>query len=425
MFYATSSKHLFLPFAIGLDDAHLQPDFAEACKQASTVEGVPVVLEVEDNAIVNVWAKDDEWFQIDPAEIAALVESATAPKRLVVAVNHRGQMHSWAWRCDDMDGLMELQSAVSSVLRQNDFKSLPAPLNYHFALAEVKPELRVDGRTSPVDPKPLLRLDGTWKWQKKAAIDERVAKGEGAMDVYFALQDLDRFATDRFGCYVSFGKTITGYDLSFQINAAQLGIASSIYYWHYKDSEEKQARKTASEIRKLVKQFVDQQQDDKAPFANIGPNVRAMLQDVDPQHREGTGVFLVQESFRLPFEKDWRETLYGNRYPGHVTSNVGDGEFAVTQTRYQEEQKSQTFEVRGRDSRQQQYHAKYASHQTPVSHPVLVKTALYNMVKWIQETVSVPRVPSHVAVKVLSNLEEEALEKLLMSPVDTLLELLQ
>lgn len=426
MFYATSSDQLFVPFSVGLSTEDLQPDFSSACSSASG--SVPVVLEANGSApedICRMWVKDNDWIEVDLNNIRSLVASLMSPQKLVIAIAHRGQQHSWIWKCANADQLQEVSSAVSSAMRSNDFMMLPMPLSLHFAFAEIKPEWQAESNQQISNVQSMLSLDGEWKWQKTAEVFEDKMTTKDSVEIHYGIQDVDRVTTDRFECYISLLRTITGYDVGFQINAGQLGIASNVHYWHYRMNEEKQARKTLSEISKVSKEFISSYENDKVPFSIIGPKIRSLLRHIDHDHREGTGVFLVQESFGLPVEPDWRETIYGNRYPLPTTGNIADGDFSPKQTFKQEKQKSQQISIDSPHSRSAQYSLKYASSQSdPFSNPVLVKTALYSMVKWIKDTVSIPRVPPSIAAKLLSNLQQEPLEQLLQSPAETLLALL-
>jgi hypothetical protein len=118
--------------------------------------------------------------------------------------------------------------------------------------------------------------------------------------------------------------TKTGYDVSFQINASQLGVASYVQYWHFDENERNAAVKTFEELKKQSNSLVKQVEYEKIPFANVGPMTRAALKHIDVDHKEKSGVLLFNKALQEETAADWRQTLYGNRYPGHMIVNQLD-----------------------------------------------------------------------------------------------------
>lgn len=141
-------------------------------------------------------------------------------------------------------------------------------------------------------------------------------------DEHINIADTDRYASDRFDCYISLAETHLGLNVSLQINAAQLGIASSVMYWFYEFSEREESIKTFKTLVDGAHKISDKVEYEIIPFANIGPMIRHMAIDVDVEHREQTGIFSVKNSFHNQVEPDWRVSIYGNRYPEHTSGNI-------------------------------------------------------------------------------------------------------
>lgn len=404
MFFPTSSHELFKSFTEGIDPHNCVATFEDAVKMATKT--IPVILEITGdtpNDISFIHLKSDEkWIMISPDEIKQIVANIVPDSKykLVVAFSNKGKTHHWSWECP-IEEIAELSKNIQQAISplNESTATLPAPLNYHFALADIKPEYRTDLQSHFDLNQDLLKTDGEWAWTKTAAVTvEVIPIGDEGIDAHFGIQDLDRAATDRFECYVSLAKTITGYDIGFQINAGQLGIASNVHYWHYLSNEYKVAKQTFFEIKEATHDFIKQYELEKRSFALLGPELKAILRKIDFPHREGTGVFLVQESFHLPVEGDWRQSLYGNRYPGHAVSNIEHGDFSEKQTYSQEEQREQSVQVENPGSRQTTY--RYA-----MQHPVLKRTAIANFQKWLQQFVHTS-VPVSIATKILSSLDD-------------------
>lgn len=142
-----------------------------------------------------------------------------------------------------------------------------------------------------------------------------------SQDHHDVFADVDRVVSDRLECYVQLRGSVTGYDVSFQVNAAQLGIASYVQYWHYRDEELQLAKTTFNELKKISKTLVEQVEYEKIPFSNIGPMSRSALCYIDQDHKEKSGVEMFNKALKTYTEPDWRKTIYGKRYPGHDLQN--------------------------------------------------------------------------------------------------------
>lgn len=142
------------------------------------------------------------------------------------------------------------------------------------------------------------------------------------LDHHGIFADVDRYVSDRLECYISMRGSITGYDVAFQVNASQLGIASYVQYWHYQNNEFELAKKTFEAAKEVNKKIIADVEYNKIPFACIGPMTRAALKNIDVEHKEKSGVVQFNTSLRYDNDAaDWRETIYGNRYPGHDIAN--------------------------------------------------------------------------------------------------------
>lgn len=143
-----------------------------------------------------------------------------------------------------------------------------------------------------------------------------------ALDHHDLFADLDRYSSDRMEAYTQLRETTAGYDVSFQVNAAQLGIASYVHYWHYTHEELPQARKTFNQLKKISREISQKVEYEKIPFSVIGPIFRTKLYGIDDDHKESSGLPTFNEAIHVQYEPDWRETIYGNRYPGHNITNL-------------------------------------------------------------------------------------------------------
>lgn len=139
------------------------------------------------------------------------------------------------------------------------------------------------------------------------------------------LHDTDRFICDRYELHLVLEGTVQGYSLGFQINASQLGVASTVFYWHYEESELEKARKTFNTVKKISAKLSDQFRYENLPFSLTGPMFKHHLCGVDIAHQEKTGIYVFDRSTMIRNEPDWRETIYGSRYPKSEYAVMKDG----------------------------------------------------------------------------------------------------
>ena len=144
-----------------------------------------------------------------------------------------------------------------------------------------------------------------------------------------SIHDIDRYRTDKYECYVSLVKSATSYDIGFQVNSSQLGVASNVEYWHYKLNELNQAKKTYNTVAQETRAVVKKSEVQKTPFALYGPKFRAAMRNVDPDHKDISGIYHTNKNIKNPLADDWRETIYGPRYPDTpAIGNTIDGFFS-------------------------------------------------------------------------------------------------
>ena len=167
------------------------------------------------------------------------------------------------------------------------------------------------------------------------------------------IHDADRYRTDRYELYISWIKTLSSHDIGFQINSSQLGVASNVEYWHYPLEERNAASKTYYKVAERVRKVVDKIEGQNMPFSNYGPELRAALRDIDPDHKDLSGIYHVNKNVKTETEADWRRSIYGPRYPSTpAIGNIKDGYFA-TQPAYAHEVEKKNLSSEGTGRKKQ------------------------------------------------------------------------
>lgn len=85
--------------------------------------------------------------------------------------------------------------------------------------------------------------------------------------------------------------------------------------WAFKESEYDVASKTFYEICNEVDKIKEEYDRSMAPAVIIAPKIRECMKTVFLSYQEDSGNISIDESGRLAGVSDWRNSLYGNRYP--------------------------------------------------------------------------------------------------------------
>lgn len=141
--------------------------------------------------------------------------------------------------------------------------------------------------------------------------------------------DVDRYTTDRYDLFLSAQETNDGFSIGFQVNSGQLGVTSCSEYWHFKPEESKVAKKAFADIKRVASQIRDEIEKEKLIFSLILPRYKNALKDIYPGYKEKTGNLIINNSMLIKQEIDWRNSLYGNRYPNKQNGVIKDDFNAV------------------------------------------------------------------------------------------------
>lgn len=129
------------------------------------------------------------------------------------------------------------------------------------------------------------------------------------------IAEQDRYTTDRMECDVWLKGSRWGYTVSVLLTHTQTGLASMPAYWKYGNNEKAAAQRSFRECKSLVQDFLREYEQELYPFALVSPKIRGVFQFHDTDHRDTTFIPLVNYSTNIKRETDWRQTIYGNRYP--------------------------------------------------------------------------------------------------------------
>ena len=164
--------------------------------------------------------------------------------------------------------------------------------------------------------------------------------------------DIDRYASDEYTMSIALKQDVAGYSVGALVTASMVGVASYMEYWHYSPDEKEAATKTFHTIKDRMIEVRKKMEIERCPQALLRPMCRAAMQEIDLEHKEKYGVFHVNARMLTDTAPDWRETLYGNRYPA-----IGaiDTQGPV---KFNSDESSQEIQLEGKSSRDRVYKLK-------------------------------------------------------------------
>lgn len=173
--------------------------------------------------------------------------------------------------------------------------------------------------------KPVFHFYSKGKWTTKEASGTEGTSRDTAetKSEVFVIHDVDRYCSDDYAINVAFQEKQSRYSIGVYVINWKVGISGYQEYWHYKKSERKNALSTYKQVVDLISKAVEDIEWNEVPMSLIKPIIRNVLDNIDDDHKEGSGVHLYN-IYRadVPKSADWRATIYGPRYPRQAFSTM-------------------------------------------------------------------------------------------------------
>lgn len=129
------------------------------------------------------------------------------------------------------------------------------------------------------------------------------------------LGDYQRWIVDAYSATAYITKTKYKIAVSLSVNKLHLGTIMVQMFWKYDLNEEKKAKKTFKEVKEALSKIFDELSDTEAPSSLYESMIRHDCGKIDRDYLAKTTVPLVNHSFQYDYERDWRTSIYGTRYP--------------------------------------------------------------------------------------------------------------
>ena len=127
--------------------------------------------------------------------------------------------------------------------------------------------------------------------------------------------DTMRYTMDSHDINIAMNKTDEEIIVSLTMGSAYVGTYILDSFWSFALSEESKAKKLygalSSQIKPVLTKFVKE----RIPTSLLCPFLRKIISQLNKSDYIKTNIPSVNYSYDLPIEEDWRETIYGKRYP--------------------------------------------------------------------------------------------------------------
>ena len=129
------------------------------------------------------------------------------------------------------------------------------------------------------------------------------------------LGDVQRYLYDAYDCRVFITKMASKITVSVSLAHLQYGHVMFQDFWRFKPEEINLAKNTFQEVKKAVSEIFDQFKTAEIPNPSLHSFIREAIRHIDFEHKPTSRIPHVDWARKQDGVKDWRNSLYGNRYP--------------------------------------------------------------------------------------------------------------
>lgn len=162
-------------------------------------------------------------------------------------------------------------------------------------------------------------------WYKQAFSTNKVVNNETKSKLQdewvVNLGDFQRAPTDAYQCFIHVSETNYKISVCISIMTQHTGTMMLQMFWKYGLDERSAAQKTYNKLKSMVADIVEEIAMNEAPSSLFEGMVRSDCGKVDIEHIAKTNIPHINWTQDVKYERDWRSSLYGNRYPGPSETN--------------------------------------------------------------------------------------------------------
>jgi hypothetical protein len=130
-----------------------------------------------------------------------------------------------------------------------------------------------------------------------------------------SLGDVQRYLYDAYDCRVFITKMAHKATVSLTLAHLQYGHVMYQDFWRYSVDEMTSARKTFQQVKTAVDKVFQDFRTNEIPNPSLHSFLREAVRHIDLEHKPDSRIPFVDWARDKDGVKDWRNSIYGNRYP--------------------------------------------------------------------------------------------------------------
>ena len=127
--------------------------------------------------------------------------------------------------------------------------------------------------------------------------------------------DTMRYTMDSHDINIAMNKTDEEIIVSVTMGSAYVGTYILDSFWSFDLNEESKAKKLYKELGSQIKPVLTRFVKERMPTSLLCPFLRKIISGLNKSEYIKTNIPIINYSYDLPLEDDWRKTIYGPRYP--------------------------------------------------------------------------------------------------------------
>jgi len=155
-------------------------------------------------------------------------------------------------------------------------------------------------------------------WYKQASADKIINNEMSSRlqeEWMASMGDFQRAPTDAYQCYVHLSETNYKITVCASIMTVHSGTMMLQMFWKYGLNEKSAAKKTYEQIKKQVATIIEDITKTESPSSLFESMVRVDCSKIATDKIARTNIPHINWSQNVKYERDWRSSIYGNRYP--------------------------------------------------------------------------------------------------------------
>ncbi len=131
----------------------------------------------------------------------------------------------------------------------------------------------------------------------------------------FEFGNFQRYVCDSHTIKIFLTKTNDKYAVSLITNHTYLGTAGWSIFWNFTLDQKKEAQKTFKEVSKIARETTEEFVREEKPSVLLHAVLRQRFKHLKRGDVVRTNNPIINYSYDLHYETDWRKSIYGPRYP--------------------------------------------------------------------------------------------------------------